>query len=148
MIRKATLALLMMTPMIIAGTEPAPIEPQAVVRGNTIFATDLYGQLRTKPGNVFYSPYSISAALGMTAAGARGPTADEMLKVLYLQAGNDTHAGFAALTDQLVAKPNAGFELSIANALWGQQGFPFDKKYLELVRSEEHTSELQSLRHL
>jgi len=133
MIRKATLALAMMTPMIIAGTEPAPSEPQAVVRGNTMFATDLYGQLRTKPGNVFYSPYSISAALGMTAAGARGPTADEMLKMLHLQAGNETHVGFAALTDQLVARPNAGYELSIANALWGQQGFPFDKKYLEAI---------------
>ena len=44
----------------------------SVVAGNTAFAVDLYHQLRTAPGNLFFSPYSLSSALAMTYAGARG----------------------------------------------------------------------------
>lgn len=43
-----------------------------VVEGNNQFALDLYHQLGQKPGNKFFSPYSISTALGMTYAGAKG----------------------------------------------------------------------------
>ncbi len=49
-----------------------------VVEGNNQFAMDLYQQLGKKPGNKFFSPYSISTALGMTYAGAKGQTAKEM----------------------------------------------------------------------
>ena len=45
-----------------------------LVEGNNAFALDLFQQLRAEPGNVFFSPYSISTALAMTAAGARGET--------------------------------------------------------------------------
>ena len=40
-----------------------------VVDGNTAFALDLYSQLRSEKGNLFFSPYSISTALAMTYAG-------------------------------------------------------------------------------
>src|SRR3954452_653547 len=54
-------------------------DPMAdVVRDNDRFACDLYGRLRERPGNLFYSPYSLSTALAMTYAGARGETADQM----------------------------------------------------------------------
>ena len=43
----------------------------ALVTGNTAFATGLYQQLRTEPGNFFYSPHSISSALSMTWHAAR-----------------------------------------------------------------------------
>ena len=43
-----------------------------LVRGNSAFAFDLYQNLRDNNGNLFYSPYSISLALAMTYAGARG----------------------------------------------------------------------------
>lgn len=50
------------------------------------FAADLYAQLNKTNAdkNIFLSPYSISAALGMTAQGARGKTADQMNKVLNI----------------------------------------------------------------
>ena len=54
----------------------------ALVRGNNAFALDLYKQLGKKEGNLFFSPYSISTALGMTYAGARGNTAKEMAQTL------------------------------------------------------------------
>lgn len=43
----------------------------AVVQGNTAFALDLYGQLRSQEGNLFFSPLSLSAVLAMTYAGIR-----------------------------------------------------------------------------
>ena len=76
--------------------------PAPIVEGNTAFALDLYAKLRTKQGNVFYSPYSISAALSMTSAGAAGETLAEMTRVLHLPADQSAaHAGFDALRQQL-----------------------------------------------
>ena len=45
-----------------------------LVRGNNDFAFDLYRALNDAEGNLFYSPFSISQALAMTFAGARGET--------------------------------------------------------------------------
>ena len=90
---------------------------------NTAFAADLYTQLNKTNAdqNLFLSPYSISAALGMTAQGAKGKTADQMNKVLNI--GGDFQAGMAEITQALNPK-NAPFELSVANALWVDQTFP------------------------
>jgi len=54
-----------------------------LVNGNSAFAFDLYQVLRETSGNFFYSPYSISLALAMTYAGARGETAQQMTDTLY-----------------------------------------------------------------
>jgi hypothetical protein len=50
----------------------------AVLKANTRFACDLYERLRVRDGNLFFSPFSISTALAMTSAGARGETLAEM----------------------------------------------------------------------
>ncbi len=117
-----------------------------VARGNTSFAIDLFGQLRTTKDNLFFSPYSVSSALAMTYAGARGATAKEMAKVLHF--GSDEaklHQAMGALmvdlnerklTSRWRGDPNAGkkpFELVVANSLWGQRGHPFHKEFVELV---------------
>ena len=54
----------------------ADIDPnqQIVVAGNNKFALELYGKLENQQDNLFLSPYSISTALAMTYAGARGQT--------------------------------------------------------------------------
>ncbi len=54
----------------LAGERPAANEQndaQAVVEGNSRFALELYARLRGSEGNLFFSPYSISAALGVAA---------------------------------------------------------------------------------
>ncbi|HEX7568913.1 MAG TPA: serpin family protein [Verrucomicrobiae bacterium] len=58
-------------------------DTRKVVAGNTGFAIDLYGKLRTREGTVFFSPYSISTALAMTCGGARGERVhlDTVLKI-------------------------------------------------------------------
>src|SRR5205823_2794540 len=60
------------------GCLPPPVDPKDLVTGNTAFGCDLYAKLRAEKGNLFLSPFSISTALAMTSAGARGNTLAEM----------------------------------------------------------------------
>ena len=62
-------------------------ELTTLVEGNNQFALDMYQQIGQKPGNKFFSPYSISTALGMTYAGAREQTALEMARTLHFALG-------------------------------------------------------------
>ncbi len=109
-------------------------DKESVVEGNSEFALDLYAQLKGKDGNLFFSPYSISGALAMTYAGARGKTAEEMADVLHFTLGQEKlHPAFARLTGDLqTAGP--GIELNIANALWGQRGYKFLETFLDLLK--------------
>ncbi|MGD0057361.1 MAG: serpin family protein, partial [Methanomassiliicoccales archaeon] len=134
-------------------------EMKALAAGQNTFALDLYSSIRGQKGNLFFSPYSISNALTMTWAGAAGPTAGEMASVLHLPgSGPFTPAGGtgAPETPQPKADPQAwrtatiqaaaalqkrlnaagakgGFQLAVANALWGQKGYPFKQDYLALI---------------
>lgn len=113
-----------------------PADPTMIATGNTAFALDLYARLRTEKGNLFVSPFSISTALAMTAAGAKGQTLDEMRKVLHLPA--NPHAGFGSVIEKInAAGPDAAqrpYELTTANALWGQKGFPWLPAFIQLTR--------------
>jgi serpin B len=86
-------------------TGPTNVQAQAiapVVAGNAKFALELYGQLRTRPGNVFFSPYSLSTALAMTYDGARGETAKQMARTLHFDPPADQlPPAFAALAANL-----------------------------------------------
>jgi hypothetical protein len=69
-----------------------------LVAGNNAFAFDLYQVLRQEEGNLFYSPYSISAALAMTFAGARGETEAQMADALSFRLDQERlHPAFRAL---------------------------------------------------
>src|SRR2546425_1107778 len=109
-------------------------QTQAVVDGNTAFALDLYAQLKTSPGNLFFSPYSISTALAMTYAGARGDTEKQMVGVLHFAKDQHRlHSAFGQLQAQLAeAGKQQGIELNIANALWAQKGHPFLSAFLQI----------------
>ncbi|HWR64489.1 MAG TPA: serpin family protein [Bellilinea sp.] len=106
--------------------------------GNNEFALELYQQLRSQSGNLFYSPFSISQALAMTYAGAKGETETQMASTLHFDlAQADLHAAFNALSATLASRvgdsDQGGFELNIANALWGQQGFGFQPDFLDTL---------------
>ena len=75
------------------------------MEGNNAFAVELYGQLRNQNGNLFFSPESISTALAMTYAGARGDTASEMAKTLHFTLPPDRlHPAMGALLSDLNAR--------------------------------------------
>ncbi|MGE3805547.1 MAG: serpin family protein [Gemmataceae bacterium] len=111
----------------------APLEDvKSTVSGDNRFAFELYGKLRDKEGNLFLSPYSISTALAMTSAGARGKTDTELVDTLHLISEQaKRHAAFGELI-RLTRRDGKtkGVQLSVANALWGQQGYPFEKDFL------------------
>ena len=114
---------------------------EALLEGNRRFAIDLYQQLRSKDedaGNLFYSPYSISVALAMTWAGARGNTADEMANVLHFTLEQeDLHPAFNKLDLYLTnlgqETEDEEFILSIENSIWGEETYTFLDNFLDLL---------------
>jgi serpin B len=112
----------------------------SLVTGNNEFALALNDQLARKDGNLFFSPYSISTALAMTYAGARGKTADEMKTTLRLHLEpNLLHPAFGKLITQLDdAKTKRFTQLRVANRLWGQKDYGFLPNFLQLTRTDYH----------
>jgi serpin B len=109
-----------------------------VVAANTQFALDLYSRLRMGQGNVFFSPFSVSTALAMTSAGAAGGTLEEMRAVLrFTQPPARLHEAYGALIQSLDRGVGlGGYELRVANRLWGQQGFGFLAPFLAITRDQ------------
>src|SRR5262249_14983680 len=106
---------------------------------NNAFAFDLYGKLRTHDGNLFLSPASISTALAMTYAGAAGETEKQMAKALHFTLPEERlHAAFASLLRELNGRgadaKERGYQMSVANALWGQQGYAWKEEFLKVTR--------------
>jgi serpin B len=136
-------------------------ETTLVAHGNNAFALGLYRQLQSDGGNLFFSPYSISTALAMTYAGAKGRTQEQMEQALYyptsaavLQKLGQTRAPltpeqFAEVFGQIIRDLNARggqdkYELRVANALWGQKGYEFLRAFVELVE-KQYGGRLQEL---
>ena len=106
---------------------------QQVVNANNQFAFDLYSELdKSEEGNVFYSPYSISAALAMTYEGAKGQTADEMKSVFHFPESNILRPNFAAIYNE-INRGNKAYELRTGNALWAQYDYKFLEDYTSRV---------------
>src|ERR1700733_8910844 len=115
---------------------PHAADRSAMVEGDNAFAVALYGQLRNKSGNLFFSPESISTALAMAYAGARGETASEMAKTLHFTLPPEQlHPAMGALLSDLNAAHD-GYQLSVANALWAQQGYTFLDTFLALLKTD------------
>jgi len=116
--------------------EPTEEDDEALVAGNTQFALDLYARLRTEDGNLFLSPYSVSTALAMTYAGARGETERQMAAVLHFTLEQEQlHPAFAVLESSVkTAGDGSGCTIYVANSLWGQQGYGFLAEFLALNR--------------
>lgn len=101
-----------------------------LVEGNTAFAFDLYRLLaeRQEGENLFYSPYSISLALAMTYAVARGETEEQMAHALrFTLPGERLHPAFNALDQELALR------LNIANVIWGQESYAFLDTFLDTL---------------
>jgi serpin B len=127
-------------------------EQALLVDGNSAFAFELYQALREQEGNLFYSPHSISVALAMTYAGARGDTAEEMADTLHFMLEQDRlHPAFNWLDAELASrgegaqgKDGEGFRLNIVNAIWGQKGYEFLTEFLDVL-AENYGAGLRTL---
>ncbi len=136
-------------------TITAKTDVEVVAEGNNQFALGLYAKLREKEGNLFFSPYSISTAMAMAYAGARGETERQMAEALSFPTGTklppENYDGparqgwgqkrFASVFGGIIKDLNSrgkkrGFELTVANALWGQKDYGFLKEFLNLVKTD------------
>jgi len=128
------------------------IDFEELVTGNTAFAFNLYQNLSQEGENLFFSPYSISLALAMTYGGARSATEEQMAETLHFTTlGQDRlHPAFNALALELASrgedptvKKEDRFQLHVANALWGQDGYGFLPAFLDVL-AENYGAGVQS----
>jgi len=121
--------------------EIAPADISSLTDGNSVFAFNLYKLLSQEEGNLFCSPYSISAALAMTYAGAREDTEKQMADTLqFYLSQNQLHPAFNSLDQELASrgegakgKDGEGFRLNIVNAIWGQKDYAFLTSFLDTL---------------
>lgn len=116
---------------------------ESVVAGDTAFALDLVREIY-EGGNLILSPLSITTALGMLEAGARGETRAEMAEVLHETLPDERlHPARGALVEAVAAPPSTStegdvppFTLRAVNASWAQTRYPIRDEYLDtLARS-------------
>jgi serpin B len=105
---------------------------EAWASGHNDFALRLYQAIREDGDNLFFSPYSISTALAMTYAGARGNTATQMEDVLGFTLPQETlHPAVNAMAQSLMAQQT--LTLTVANSLWAQEDYVFQDAFLDTL---------------
>ncbi|KAH9385011.1 hypothetical protein HPB48_027047 [Haemaphysalis longicornis] len=99
------------------------------------FSVDLYKQLLPKSGdagNIFYSPFSISAALSMALAGARKKTAKQLSRALHANS-DKIHKHFSRFLSHLPGfAPDV--KLHLANRMYSEKTFVVMESYLTVLR--------------
>jgi serpin B len=119
----------------------APADRQALADGNTAFGLALYRQVEAKNPNLVFSPISISTALAMTFAGARGETETQMAKALRFTlpqprlhpAMNELTAALDTRGEGTQGADGKPFRLNIVNTTWAQKGFTMESAYLDVL---------------
>lgn len=129
----ATALLLCSAPLLAAEKKkaeaPAP-------KGTNEIAFKFYAAEAKKPGNVFFSPYSMYSAFAMAYEGAKGGTAKEMAEVFGFPAKTkDLRAQMAALGRDLEAAAK-GALLTQANSFWAQKDYKFKPDYMKTLRAD------------
>ena len=135
----------------------------ALAAGNNEFTFDLLTELSKQPGNIFFSPFSISSALSMTTIGATGPTKEQLLNVFHWQNISDLPGAMQELNESLAgavtenqpqgdpdqsdSQPGEGqnkstLKFSAANSLWIQIGYDLLPSFTGAIK-EHFDAELQ-----
>ncbi|MFX0133570.1 MAG: serpin family protein [Candidatus Hodarchaeota archaeon] len=107
-----------------------------LITSNNEFALKCYNILKSEDKNLFFSPFSISICLAMLYAGARGATADQMGSTLHFKDQEGLDLSFEWIIKTLNDPSRSqNFKLSIANALWMQEGYNIFPEYLKIVQN-------------
>ncbi len=128
--------------LLSGGPLPLVLSPeQAAGQSINALGKNLYSLLqgqRGGSGNMFLSPASIAIALAMTDAGARGETASQINSVLHADNADPNTLGqeFGNLLTDLNSAGQGRYALALADALWGQQDYPFNQAFLDLIQAD------------
>jgi len=111
----------------------ASADATTLVAATTAFGVALYAEAAGDRGNIFLSPASVSAALAMTYAGARGQTSAEIGRTLQFGAIDQTllHRTLGLLLETIADATDV--DVAIANALFAQEGYPFLPEFTALL---------------
>lgn len=134
------------------GSQVGESDRSAVVSGNNAFALDLYQQLRNDPSyagkNIWFSPISVTLALGMTSSGAQGATLSELSKAMHFTLPQESlHPALNWLSLELGKRPEqaktyakqSGADnvpdttLNIVNAVWGEKTVTWKPTFLDVL---------------
>lgn len=131
-------SLIMMTSVFAVLAAKKDNKAENIADSNNEFAFDLYSKLSSEEGNIFFSPYSISTALGMTYAGAKNNTEKQMSKVLHFSKNQQKISkSFGLMQEKLNGIQEKGdIKLGLANAIWTQMGYKFLDSYINLVQDD------------
>jgi serpin B len=115
--------------------DPASEAIRAAVASNASVALKLHSRLREQPGNLFYSPLSIQAVLGMLYAAADGETAAQIGAVLDVAGdAHVLHEGLGALLSDLAGeRSDRGYTLSLANRLFAEEQLDPSDEFVEIT---------------
>jgi serpin B len=115
-----------------------------VVEGNNAFALDMYQEAAGTEGNLFFSPFSITAALSMVYAGAEGESEAEIASAMGVTDEALWHDKLGLLFDDLVGPHHRPYTLSGANRVWAQEGLDVQASFEDLM-AEAYNAPLERL---
>lgn len=135
--RIRTLSSLALVMLFTCGPAFPADQASQLAHDNAGFALDLYRKLDSGTDNLFFSPHSISMALAMAHAGARGTTAAQMAKVLHLSLPPDKpDAAYAELGRCLDAVwGRKKVTLATANSIWPGKQHKLLASYTSLLKT-------------
>lgn len=101
---------------------------------NNMFAFDFYKQVSaSEKGNIFFSPFSLSASMGMVYAGSKNATENQISKVFHFPTNNDKFHSQQGVILKRLSTPDS-VQLNIVNKLWAEKTYPFKKNYSKLMK--------------
>ncbi|OQR66437.1 hypothetical protein BIW11_02348 [Tropilaelaps mercedesae] len=119
---------------VVMSDERAPLDKdtkQAVMLYNN-FGEKIYRVLSLKEGNIFMSPVSVSAVVGMIHLGARGQTAKEIEDVLEMSRYGLSKTTLSEAVRKLIVSltPTVkDFDLHFANGVFVTEGLSVNRRY-------------------
>lgn len=122
---------------MLAMTDDGGPDAKAVAGGSNGFGLSLYGKLKEKDGNLAFSPASVSTAMAMVYAGAKGETATEMAGAMHFGMEPERlHPSFGEWLRGLNGGEERPYQLSVANALWMEEGEKLLESFTKLLEEQ------------
>jgi len=120
---------------LLSGVRTSSNNADQTINACNHFALEMFRELAKDDENVFFSAWSLNAALSMTYEGARGETAKEIESVLHL-AENDSarRLSFSEMNERISAD-NPDYTFALASSLWADRALPILPEYSELVEN-------------
>jgi serpin B len=115
--------------------EAAVSEAQAFARSSNAFGLDVYARVKGAPGNLVFSPASLSTGLTMALGGARGETEAQMRKALRLSGPPEAVMRASGQLSAALTDPKRPVVFRIANRLFGEKTYRFEPPYLEATKA-------------